>query len=155
MHIRNPREAAPSPEERTKGAAAVEFVLVLPLLLLLVFGLVQYGWTFYQIQEASFAVREGSRSAAVGMRDRAGVAGLVTAKINSTVVAPEGVTTCYADTNGDGELTVGDEIRVHAAFAATEFGFPFVPFPADLQIDQDALTRTENVTASSDYPACP
>lgn len=153
MLIRNPREGTPA--GRTEGgAAAVEFVLVLPLLLLLVFGLVQYGWTFYQIQEASFAVREGSRSAAVGTLDAAGVAGLVAAKINSAEAAPA-VTTCYADTNGDGELTVGDEIRVNAAFAATDFGFPFVPYPTNLQIDQDARTRTENVAASSDYPACP
>ena len=79
-------------EER--GAAAVEFALVLPILLLIVFGLIQYGWLFYQVQETSYAVREGARVAAVGTQNTAGVQALVIGKIPSASTTPS-VTVCY------------------------------------------------------------
>jgi Flp pilus assembly protein TadG len=48
-----------------RGAAAVEFALVLPLLLLLVFGIVEFGRTFQVQATLSAAAREGVRVMAV------------------------------------------------------------------------------------------
>jgi Flp pilus assembly protein TadG len=50
---------------RDRGAAAVEFALVLPILLLLVFGIIQFGHA-YQVQTSlSGAAREGAREMAI------------------------------------------------------------------------------------------
>jgi Flp pilus assembly protein TadG len=48
-----------------KGAAAVEFALVVPLLLLLVFGVISYGYMLSFRQALSQGAAEGARAAAV------------------------------------------------------------------------------------------
>ena len=48
-----------------KGASAVEFALVLPVLVLLVFGIVQFGILFYDYISITHAAREGVRWAAL------------------------------------------------------------------------------------------
>src|SRR6478672_11218012 len=50
----------------SRGAAAVEFALVLPVLVALVFGIIQYGIYFWARQSAVAAAREGVRRASVG-----------------------------------------------------------------------------------------
>jgi Flp pilus assembly protein TadG len=52
-----------------KGAAIVEFALVVPLLLLLLWGIVDIGRAFYTLNNLASAVREGARSAAVMATD--------------------------------------------------------------------------------------
>ena len=47
------------------GQAMVEFVLVAPILLLLVFGIVQFGIAFHNYQTLTDAIRAGARQAAV------------------------------------------------------------------------------------------
>ena len=47
------------------GAAAVEFALIAPLLLLLVFGIISYGYMLSFRQAMSQGAAEGARSAAV------------------------------------------------------------------------------------------
>jgi len=53
--------------EDQRGAAAVEFALVLPLLLLLVFGIIAYGYMLSFRQSMSQAAAEGARAAAVNV----------------------------------------------------------------------------------------
>jgi Flp pilus assembly protein TadG len=48
-----------------RGAAIVEFALVVPILLLLLWGIVDIGRAFYTINNLASAVREGARTAAV------------------------------------------------------------------------------------------
>jgi Flp pilus assembly protein TadG len=51
---------------RQEGAAAVEFALVAPILVILLFGVLQFGVAFLHVQTIRSAVREGARYAAVG-----------------------------------------------------------------------------------------
>lgn len=53
------------------GAAAVEFALVLMLLVVLVFGIIQYGYTFFEYIQVAHAAREGVRWGALGANDTA------------------------------------------------------------------------------------
>jgi Flp pilus assembly protein TadG len=49
-----------------KGAAAVEFALILPILLLLVMGILEFGRVLHTYLVVVNAAREGARYAAVG-----------------------------------------------------------------------------------------
>jgi Flp pilus assembly protein TadG len=57
----------PTPKTpRDRGAAAVEFALLLPLLMLLVFGIVDFGRALNAQVTLTQAAREGARMAALG-----------------------------------------------------------------------------------------
>ncbi len=49
--------------QRARGAAVVEFAVVLPLLLTVLFGIIEYGWVFMVRQTLQTAAREGARIA--------------------------------------------------------------------------------------------
>ena len=75
---------------RDRGASAVEFALVLPMLLLMLGGVIDFGRYFYAEVIMSNAVREGARLTSIGSddadpRDRA-------ALTNVKDVAPESMT---------------------------------------------------------------
>src|SRR5215510_8259763 len=48
-----------------RGAVAVEFALILPVLLLIVVGTIEFGRVYSQVQVYNGAAREGARCAAV------------------------------------------------------------------------------------------
>lgn len=102
---------------RQEGAALVEFALILPLFLLLVFGIMEAGWLFAQQVEIRNAAREGARlavvdwgtAAQVGAEtcDRADISGAdatVTVTPSTTIdngfdpASPESVTVTVAKT---------------------------------------------------------
>lgn len=50
---------------RERGAAAVEFALILPVLVILVFGIVEFGRAYNATVTLTHAVREGVRELAI------------------------------------------------------------------------------------------
>lgn len=60
MGIRKPDR---NPDQR--GASLVEFAVLAPLLLILVLGIVEFGWLFGQFNDVRHGAREGGRYAAV------------------------------------------------------------------------------------------
>ena len=71
------------PRDGRRGAAAVEFALVLPLFMTLVMGGVDYGYFFFSEQVVANAAREGARAGT--LVDPGGQAPTTTAK--STAIA--------------------------------------------------------------------
>ena len=57
-----------------RGAAAVEFALILPVLVLLIFGIIEFGRGYNAKIEITGAAREGARVLAVGSGDPAAAA---------------------------------------------------------------------------------
>ena len=49
-----------------RGASAVELALLFPVIAILLFGIIEFGIAFLQIQSIRTGVREGGRAAAVG-----------------------------------------------------------------------------------------
>lgn len=49
-----------------RGASAVEMALIFPLVSLFLFGIIEFGVAFLQVQSIRTGVREGGRAAAVG-----------------------------------------------------------------------------------------
>ena len=71
---------------RESGASLVEFAMVLPLLLALLFGLIEFSWAFAQINDLRYGTREGARAAAVDIGDVATVGQAVCDSMD--IVAP-------------------------------------------------------------------
>jgi Flp pilus assembly protein TadG len=57
------------PHNREQGQAAVEFILVLPFLLLVLFAILQFGVAFKDYLALTDAVRAGARKGAVSRHD--------------------------------------------------------------------------------------
>jgi Flp pilus assembly protein TadG len=69
---------------RTRGQAMVEFTLILPLLLLLIFGIYQFGQAYSNYIQVTNAARDGGRKALVSRSDASGVADVISTAKNAT-----------------------------------------------------------------------
>lgn len=52
-----------------RGSTLVEFAVLAPLLFLLIFGIIEFGWAFAQFNDVRHGAREGARFAAVDSGD--------------------------------------------------------------------------------------
>jgi len=112
------------PARRERGAAAVEFALVVPLLLMLVFGIISYGMMLSFRQGLTQAASEGARAAAVTIVD----ADKPTAAASAVgeALSPYGVTCQLAGGNlmkgakDVGTCTVSDPSKCEASQATAE-----------------------------------
>ena len=50
---------------RKRGASAVEFAIIAPLLIALLFGIMEFGWFFFTQANLAGAAREGAREMAI------------------------------------------------------------------------------------------
>ena len=102
------------------GAAAVEFAIVVSVLVMLVFGVLEFGLGFWQVQNLRAATREGARVAAVrGSTDDVSNA-MVNASSGSLQSGFTGFTLSPA--TGCTDDTIGQEVTVtiqNAALAAS------------------------------------
>src|SRR5690348_14906814 len=101
-----------------RGAAAVEFALVMLPLMVLIFGLVQYGLYFYAMQGGSDVARSAARLAAVGQPTsctdfRSTVRGQVNAIAGTGATAT--VLRSYTQ-QSPSEVDVGDTVHVVVQF---------------------------------------
>ena len=58
-------EETPKSKKRQKGQALLEFTLTIPILLLIMLGIIDFGRIFFTFAQASSAIRDGARFAAV------------------------------------------------------------------------------------------
>jgi Flp pilus assembly protein TadG len=77
---------------RNHGQSVVEFALVLPLLLLLVFGITEFGRAWLTQNVLTSAAREGARLAVVTGPDVPLVTSRVTAVCNAAGITPTAIT---------------------------------------------------------------
>lgn len=140
-----------------RGASAVEFALVMPFLLLLVFGLIQYGLYFWALQGGSDLARSAARLAAVGDDTVQGCdqfeSAVAGAKPGYASTTPS-VTRTYGngESNVSDDVEVGDVVTVTVQFNAIDLNFPFVPFIDDGLVSQQVEARVERVDSQPEKP---
>jgi len=72
-----------------RGAAAVEFAIIAPVLFMLVFGIIEFGLAWSEKNVFVGAAREGARYAAVGCGDGVCAAGEVAGRVEAAAVGYE------------------------------------------------------------------
>jgi Flp pilus assembly pilin Flp len=110
------------------GAAAVEFALLLPLLVLLLFGFIQFGLAFNTRIQATNAAREAARQAVVGIDDWNDVGGVQFWQIVRDRAGVSSISNCSFTT----EDVVGGTLTVKFDFPL-KLVIPFLPSPPSWQ----------------------
>ncbi|PWN01754.1 hypothetical protein DJ010_17125 [Nocardioides silvaticus] len=116
--------------DEERGAAAVEFALVVPILLILVFGIVNFGQFLSQRQAATQAAAEGARAAAVTP-----LGGDPTAQgIEAMNAALDGIGGCGGDIDCDVTISTCGDAQCARATVTIDFqplinAFPDIVFP--------------------------
>ena len=92
------------------GAAAVEFALVASILFLFVFGIIEFGRIFSELEVMNSAAREGARAAAVrGTSDEVESAVTAAAEPYALDATPTADKTCDDSTSGEPVTVAWDQ----------------------------------------------
>jgi Flp pilus assembly protein TadG len=94
--------------KRQEGASAVEFAIILPLLLILVFGIIEFSILFYDKAMITNASREGARAGIVYSYQDGGPNHPVDADITAAIVQ---YCQDHLITFGSGTLTIPAPVR--------------------------------------------
>lgn len=165
--------AAVRPRRRDQqGASAVEFALVVPILLLLVFGVINFGVVMAQKASLSNAVRIGARYGSVNayttahtckavvakVRDSATTVGLGTSNKRKVVVtvarvtsAGTSTTVCTGPTGADATVTAAPCVNTTASLTDPDSLKVSVSYPSGLLVPTPGLGRSVTLTASSTF----
>jgi hypothetical protein len=136
-----------------RGAAAVEFALVMGPLLLIVFGLMQYGMYFYSAQTGSNTVNAAARQLSVGNCDTdAELQDFVHDNLGAARDGAASVNREYFDVGGaslgsdPANAEIGGTVMLTIDFPTLNLNFPFVPFLDDPKVTREVVVRVEDTT---------
>lgn len=134
-----------------RGSVVVEFALVVPLVVLVILAVIQYGYHYWAMQTASATAREAARRLIVGTDPVCTVAEAQARAsgpaVGSTVPRPAVGSTVpsvvYAYDNSANTAQRGVLVTVTVTIQSLDVGL--VPLPADGLVTQTASNRVENV----------
>jgi Flp pilus assembly protein TadG len=136
--------------DRERGAAIVEMAFAAPFLLILLLGIVEFGWAFSQFQDVRHGAREAARLAAVNAASEASMA----ATACSMMEVSSGQTVDFDLPAGTAIGSIA-RVRVQAPLETlTNFGPITVMLPGtleseiDFRLEQPATRWTGGAAAS-------
>ncbi|MEY4873904.1 MAG: hypothetical protein RJB41_606 [Actinomycetota bacterium] len=115
MTVRLTRSSKEEVDLRDRGAAVLEFALIVPLMLIMLVGIIEFGRAYNVVISLQGAVREGARSLALG-NSSATVAGVVR---SSTAITIDGILQTPCPVSGGTATVIANQVFT--------FGIPFVP----------------------------
>jgi Flp pilus assembly protein TadG len=132
-----------------RGANLVEFALVAPLLILLIFGIIEFSWVLAQNLNIRHGAREGARLAAVDHTPLSDVCGRM------DIVSGATITFTGTEINGTAGFGPGDEVEATATAPVSPITGMFNTWlPANLT--SIVSIRVEQPTAGWTTPvSCP
>ena len=117
--MRNPTPARPRPSRR--GAAAVEFAVVAPILFAVVLGIIEIGRGLMTIHMLNNAARAGCRVGVIEGKATSDISTTVTNVLSAQGMTAEGVTVEVNDGSADASTAqAGDEITVIVSIPASK-----------------------------------
>jgi hypothetical protein len=121
----------------------VEFALLLPLLMLFLFGIIQYGYGLFQLQTFNSTLTESTEQASKGIVDCAWLDDGMQATAHSDGLDPSELSkpiVQWLDPDGNvvNRPQLNGLVRVTATYKPFKIGLPFIPFP-------DSFTKSRTV----------
>jgi Flp pilus assembly protein TadG len=138
------RRLGRKPRRRSRGQALVEFALVLPVFILLLAGMIDFGFAFYSYMTVINGARVGARAAIINPADTNGT---IEAAVNAEAVAlnpaPSTLITCTKAgvTEACTAATSGDTIAVKVSYTYNNI-WP-VPFAPQIPMSSTVTMRIE------------
>ena len=131
-----------------RGANLVEFAILAPVLVILVLGIVEFGWLFGQLNDVRHGAREGARFAAVDGGNNAAIRTYVCQAMDGLSAGMSDIRVELTDGGGDrGDIAT---IRVEADVDSLS-GAPLISsfLPTDLESEIE-FRLEQDVSWSSD-----
>ncbi len=155
-HDRTVSNRCRAPIRDERGAAVVEFAIIFPLLIILLFGMVDFGRAFFLRNNLVAAAREGARLGAVATNP-CGATSAIRARVRNYITSVGGasptdaqlpVTFLYTDgsTSNCTSTTQATNVRVGLAaypFTAVTPVFSLINYTTAVQITVSATYRWE------------
>ena len=120
--------------KRRRGSLTVEAALLLPLLFILTFGLIEYGWMFLKQQQITNAARQCARLAAMVDGTNAQVTSQLTTMLNTYGLAGSGYSTTISPANVATAVR-GTQVSVTISIPYSNIdvtGFGLLPMPTTI-----------------------
>ena len=106
MRVRSPEGGG------ERGATLVEFAFILPVFVLFVFGIIDFGWAFAQNLDVKQGAREGGRIVSVnggtGTAQCQSIQTQIRGRTQDLNAASVAVLLSFTDSNGNGTKDIGD-----------------------------------------------
>ena len=146
-------------QRRTRGQALVEFALVLPIFLIILFGIIDFGRYVYTANAISNGTREGARAGSVGVRPSPLCDGLgreacieAVVKANSWGLVDDDIdvdSTCQRPVGNDTVIDVDDcktkdGLRVHAEVDFFLLTPLIAQFIGDVSVNGDSVVTIQS-----------
>lgn len=135
-----PGTVSRGPRTREHGAALVEFALVLPMLLLVLLGIVEFGLYFYNDLQLTQVARDAARYASVGEGGEANTA------IDGANLVSTDITTRIVDlgtSSNEAKVTLVGTYHSLTPLPALMMALFGRPMATDLTINASATMRRE------------
>lgn len=142
---------------RSRGAALVEFGLIAPVLFLLLFGVVEFGWAFVQYLDVRHGAREGARLAAVNYGTLTGSAQTDEILLETcSRMDDSGATLTLSFVGGTAPYEVGDEANIRVTSTLDTLTGVLDSFLAGVVLESDVEIRLEqDATWTAKSKVCP
>lgn len=145
-----------------RAAALVEFALVATLLFTLLFGIMEFGWSFYQLNDVRQSAREGARLAAVNYKATNVNDDAQTAQIVTEICTrmEEGKVDLIIGKSGD---EIGDSVTVTVqrkydpltGFFRAVYDPDSIDSSVTMRLEQEATFATEPDDGPTTFTDCP
>lgn len=150
MRRRTTRQHQPARRMRgDDGAVLVEFAILAPVLFLIIFGIIEFGWAWFNNLDVRHGAREGVRLAAVDFAN-GNTANLVTEicdRMDETDEIDIAVTVNKTLVSPNSTAEVGDEVTVQVRKPLnTLTGFLDFALPDGITLQSSVKTRLEQDT---------
>lgn len=135
-------------EQRERGASLIEFAIILPLLLVVLFGIVEFGFILYDKVMITNAAREGARYGILARSPRyteVEIQNRVSSYCTTNLISFGGAASPQVNVTFPATLIFGENLVVNVTY---QYRFLFVPnfvpgLPQSLNLSSTAVMKYE------------